>query len=178
MDLFRAAERLMVMNDRTWARPANALSVYSRIGGGIGIFLALYSAHWVGWWACLPVLLAVAWTWANPRLFAPPDHADGWAQRGVLGERAFLNRANVPVPAEFERACWLTTGLTAAFMVPAILGLAVGDLALGLTGWLAAMSAKIWFVDRCALLWDAMKDRHPTYEAWARADWDARLPSA
>lgn len=163
----------MAMDDRSWARHASDWSVYSRIAGGVGIFAALASGHAIGWWAVIPCLLALAWTWLNPRLFPPPSRADGWAQRGVLGERVFLNRDRVPIPPEFVRVAWISTGICALFVGVAIWGLVAGEIVTGAISWLAAMLAKIWFVDRCAMLWDLMKGHHPVYAAWERADWSA-----
>ncbi|MEO1472187.1 MAG: DUF6653 family protein [Pseudomonadota bacterium] len=175
MDLFRAAERLMAMDDRAWARHASDASVYTRIASSVPWFLALWSVHWIGGWAVVPLGLMAAWTVANPRLFAAPARADGWAQRGVLGERAFLNRAIVPIPVAFVRAGWITTAVAIVLLAVTIWGLVIGDIALAATGWAGALVAKLWFVDRMAWLWGEMKDRHPVYAAWARADWRARL---
>ncbi len=175
MDLYRAAERAMGMSGAVWARHANPWSVYSRILGGSAVFLALYSAHWIGWWAVAPVLASGLWAWLNPRLFPPPKRADGWAARGVLGERAFLNRRRVPLPARdaWEAHGW--TALATLCMGPALYGLIVGEFWLACGAWHAATAAKLIFVHRLGQVWDRVKDAHPTYAAWARADWDAGL---
>ena len=72
MDIFRGAERLMGMNDETWERHANPLSVYSRFSCLPLIVAAIWSRVWLGWWALAPLALAIGWTFINPRLFPAP----------------------------------------------------------------------------------------------------------
>ena len=171
MDVFKSAERLMGMSDETWARHANPWSVYTRFGGAVPVFFALWSAHWIGWWSLVPISLACGWVYLNPRFFSPPETSDSWAARGVLGERAFLNRKIVPIPAEPRRIARVTTILSGLFMVIGIWGLLRGEFWAAFAGWHAAVACKAWFVDRMAVLWDEMKGKHPTYEAWDRAQW-------
>ena len=175
MDLFKGAERLMGMTNQAWARHAHPLSVYTRFAGAIPVFFALWSAHWIGWWSLIPIGAAAGWIYLNPRFFRPPKTADSWAARGVLGERAFLNRKIVPIPDEPRRAAHMTTILSGLFMLIGIAGLVFGQFWVAFTGWHASVTCKAWFVDRMAWLWDEMKDQHPTYAAWDRAEWSARL---
>ena len=51
-----------------------------------------------GSWAWVAIALSVSWKWLNPRIFRRPESMDNWASRGVLGERVWLNRDDVPVP--------------------------------------------------------------------------------
>lgn len=178
MDLFGAAERMMAMDESAWSRHANPMSGYTRIAGGSALFFALYSAHWIGWWSLLPIALTVAWLVVNPRAFPPPKTADKWMTRGVLGERVFLNRKAVPIPEGFVIANGITTALAALFSVLAIWGVVTGDFWFAFTAWHGAAVSKLWFVDRCAWLFDTMKDRHPTYRAWAEGDFSASLAPA
>ena len=175
MDIFKTAERLMGMSDATWARHANRWSVYTRFGGAVPVFFALWSAHWIGWWSLIPIAMAGSWVYLNPRFFSAPNTADSWAARGVLGERAFLNRKIVPIPNEPQRVAQITTTLSGFFMVIGIWGLLRGDFLVAFAGWHASVACKAWFVDRMAVLWDEMKDKHPTYSAWARAEWSVPL---
>ncbi|MEL6437310.1 MAG: DUF6653 family protein [Pseudomonadota bacterium] len=175
MDIFKASERLMAMNDQSWARHANPWSGYSRFVGAIPLFFALYSAHWIGWWAVLPIAIMMVWTVLNPRLFPPPADAANWATRGVLGERVFLHRAHVPIPTEHARVANLTTAIAVFFALIAIYGFWVGEFWTAFSAYFAAILAKTWFVDRMAWLWADMKDAHPVYAAWSRADWSATM---
>ena len=171
MDIFKSAEALMGMTDTAWARHANPWSVYTRFAASVPTFLALWSAHWIGWWSLAPIIAAFGWIYINPRFFKPPSTAESWAARGVLGERAFLNRKQVPIPREHLRFAWTTTGLSGLFMAIGVWGYIQGEFWAAFAGWHASVLAKAWFVDRMAWLWDAMKDRHPAYAAWAGADW-------
>ncbi|MCR9123185.1 MAG: hypothetical protein NXH91_13030 [Phyllobacteriaceae bacterium] len=171
--LFKGAERLMAMDDASWARHANPWSAYTRFAGSVPTFLALYSGHWIGWWALVPIAVMAVWTFANPRLWVPPATTTSWAARGVLGERAYLNRKTVPVPAEHVRFANLTTACAIAFMAVAIYGFIAGIFWTAFSGFFAAILAKTWFVDRMAWLWADIKDAHPVYAAWDRADWTA-----
>ena len=99
MDIFKASERIMAMDDETWARHASPWSVYTRFTCLPLLVLAVWSRVWLGWWALVPIALALAWTWWNPRAFRPRADPDSWAAKGTYGERVFLARKDSPVPA-------------------------------------------------------------------------------
>ena len=172
MDIYSAAEKLMLMNARSWARHANPISVYSRIFGGSLIFLAAWSPFWFGWSGAFLILLALVWNWVNPRLFPPPTDTKSWATQGVLGERAYINRKITPVPFGFEHAANLTTALSLTFLLLTIIAFIRQDFWFAFTAWHGATAAKLWFVDRMAWLWTKMRDATPEYKAWNRAEWD------
>lgn len=145
--LYRAAERLMSMDERVWARHANPLSVYSRFTVLPLLVLAIWSRTWLDHWALAVIALAVVWAWINPRLFPPPRDLDNWASRGVLGERVFLNRRD-EVPAHHR--AW-AAGLALASLpgvVILVCGLWMLDGVLTMFGTVLTMGPKIWFVDR------------------------------
>lgn len=174
MDIFAFAERLMAMDDVAWARHANPKSGWSRIFGGVFIFMAAWSAFWIGWWSAIPIALVMIWTYVNPRLFAPPRHTNAWATKAVLGERVFLNRKSVPIPEGFVRANWITTSVSIVFILPTVWGFISRDMALAATGWSGVMVGKFWFIDRCAWLWEEMKDADERYRKWNLAKWDLK----
>ena len=171
--IFKGAERLMGMNDQAWARHANPWSVYSRFVGSIPTFFAIYSLHWIGWWSLLPIGIMAVWTVLNPHLFAPPSCTESWAVRGVLGERAYLNRKRVRVSREHVRFANLATVCALIFMAVAIYGFVAGNFWAAFSGFFAAVLAKAWFVDRMAWLWADIRGAHPVYQAWSNADWSA-----
>lgn len=180
MDIFRGGERIMRMTDASWARHANPWSGWTRIAGAVPTFLALWSWHWIGPWALVPIFVIAIWTYANPRLFPAPANTDAWITWGVLGERVFLNRKAVPIPDEHARVALVVTAAAISFLTVAIFGFIAGNFWAAMTGWFGAMLGKCWFVDRMAWLWDDMKGAHPVYAAWDRAEWTASLndPSA
>ena len=148
MDIFKASERLMGMDDAAWARHANPLSCYSRFSCLPLLVLAIWSRVWIGWWSLLPIALAILWTWLNPRLFGPPKSLDSWASQGVMGERVFLARHTTPLPDHHLRMAYGLTMVSAIGMVPLIYGLVVLDIWAVIAGLTLAVGAKAWFVDR------------------------------
>ena len=164
-DLYRAAERLMSMDDRVWLRHANPWSVWTRIATAPFLFLAAWSHVWIGWYALVPLVLVAVWTWLNPRLFAVPADRTTWSARGVFGERVFLNRRAVPIPTSHLFMGHLLTTLSAVSLLGFLIGLYVQDLWLALGAFTLAFVFKMWFVDRMAWLFDQMHDTHPDYRA-------------
>jgi hypothetical protein len=166
MTLERAIAGAFRMDDRSWARHANPWSVWSRNTALPLLCLALWSRVWLGWWSVLPLSLAVACTWLNPRLFAPPGTTRHWASKAVLGERVWMNHSAVPVPDHHLRAPHLLS-LVAALGVPfAAWGLIRLEPWPLLFGCLLVYAGKLWFLDRMVWLYEDMKDRHPEYAAW------------
>jgi len=156
--LYRGAERLMAMDDATWARHANPMSAYTRFTVLPLLVMAIWSRVWLGWWAILPTALVLAWAWVNPRAFPPPRNLDNWASRGVLGERVFLNRRDEV--AAHHRA-W-ADGLAWASL-PGVIVLVIGLIRLEpwwtLFGMVLAVGPKVWFVDRMVWLYgDWLRD--------------------
>ena len=168
MKLLRAAERLMAMDDAAWARHANPWSVWSRFTCLPLLALAVWSRTWLGWWALVPLALALVWTWYNPRAFAPPATTDTWASKGTFGERVFLNRKTVPVSRHHVRAGKVLTAFSAVGMAMLIYGLVVLDAWATVGGLLVAIGSKAWFVDRMVWLYEDMKDATPEYADWLR----------
>ncbi|WP_299045938.1 DUF6653 family protein [uncultured Tateyamaria sp.] len=148
MDIYRAAERLMGMQDTDWRRHANPLSVWTRFTCLPLLVLAIYARQWIGWWALPLVLLAAVWTWVNPRAFRPPEDFGSWASRGTLGERIFLARAEYDVAPHHIRAAHVLTALSAMGALPLIYGLIVLNPWATVLGLIATILPKVWFVDR------------------------------
>lgn len=153
-DIYRIAEGLMGMDDRSWLRHANPLSVRTRILTPLPLFiLAIWSRVWIGHGAWAAVALVGLWVWLNPRLFSPPATLDSWAAKGVLGERLFLQR-RADLPAHHRRAARLLTGISALGLLPLAYGLWALDLGWAVAGALMICGAKTWFVDRMVWIWD------------------------
>ena len=144
---------MMGMDDATWARHANPWSVYTRFTCLPLIVLAIWSRDWIGWWSLLPLGLALAWTWANPRLFDPPASTENWASHGVLGERLFLNRKAQPIPQHHVRMAYCLPGVSAFGMAMLVYGLFVLDFWATIGGLVIAIGGKAWFVDRMVWLY-------------------------
>lgn len=158
----------MRMDDEAWARHAAPWSVYTRFTALPLIVLALWSRVWLGWGALGPLALACLWTYANPRLFAPPRRTDTWASKGTFGERVFLNRGRVPIPEHHGRWAYGLTLASASGVLPLVWGVYALDAAWTIAGLVLTIGAKAWFVDRMVWLYEDMKDADPVYRRWMR----------
>ena len=174
MDLFKAAESVMRMDDATWARHANPLSVWTRFTCLPLLILAVWSRDWLGWWSVLPIALAIFWTWINPRAFPPTANTDNWASKGTFGERVFLNRAAVPIPSHHRAWAFFLGGLSAVGLPPLIWGVWQLDLTMTVLGIVLLVLPKVWFVDRMVSLYEDMKDSNPEYAAWTTPDFSQK----
>lgn len=154
------------MDERTWARHANPWSVWTRYTALPLLVLAVWSRDWLGWWAVVPVAVAVLWTWGNPRLFPIPASTDNWASRAVLGERVWMARGQVPLPQHHRSAPHLLAALAALGMPFLAWGLYFLQLWPTLLGVLLVFSGKLWFLDRMVWLYQDMQDAHPDYRRW------------
>lgn len=159
MDVYRAAERLMAMDDAAWARHANPWSVWTRFAALPLLTLAVWSRVWLGWGALVPTALALLWIWLNPRVFGPPASTDGWASKGVLGERLFLARRERPIPRRHVRAANLLTLVSAAGAAALVYGFVVLHVWATVFGLVVAVGAKTWFVDRMVWLYEEVEGR-------------------
>lgn len=166
MSYDRVAAKLMSMSEIVWVHHANPWSVWTRIVMFPFWFLAIWSWVWIGWWSLILSGILAVWTWLNPRVFRPYVDDKPWSTRGVLGERIFMNRRNVPIPQEHLRAAHILSGLAGASMMGAIIGFVVAQFWLALGCWLLATALKIWFVDRMVWLYDIMSTSTREYQDW------------
>lgn len=153
MTLERGIARLFAMDDAAWLRHASPWSVLTRFTALPLLILAFWSRLWLGWWATVPVALAILWTWINPRIFPAPQSLHHWASRGVLGERVWMNRDAAPVPERHRRVPAVLSAVSGAGMIPAIWGVLVFDPWPTLLGAAVVYLAKLWFLDRMVWLW-------------------------
>ena len=154
MDIFKAAEKMMSMDDATWKRHANPWSVYTRFSCLPLIVLAIWSRVWLGWWCLVPIVLACFWTWFNPRLFNEPKSLDSWASKGVMGERVFLNRKKNPIPQDHLDMANILTVLSAIGVLILAYGLIVLSFWVVMAGLIGTILPKVWFVDRMVWLYE------------------------
>ena len=154
------------MDDDTWERHANPWSVWSRTTALPALILAAWSRVWIGWWALVPGLIALLWTWLNPRLFGKPSSLNSWASKCVLGERIWINRDEEPVPERHRFVLNVLNAMTGIGNLVVIWG--VVQLAIWPTIFGAALAyiGKLWFLDRMVWLYEDMKDATPEYKTW------------
>lgn len=168
MDIFKWAEKLMVMDEEAWQRHASPLSVYSRFTILPLLSLSIWSKEWIGVWAIIPILISVAWVWLNPRVFSAPKNTNSWASIGTFGERIYLQRSKVAIPGHHLRMCHLLSSLS-AFGVPILIyGLYTLDAGIVVLGNVWVMAFKAWFVDRMVWIYMDLKDTNPEYASWLK----------
>lgn len=164
MDIFERTERLMGMTDEVWLRHASAWSVWTRVALPLPLLtLALFSRVWIGWWAVVPLALVLVFIWNNPRLFAAPTHFDGWAARGVLGERVWLRKRDT-VAAHHHVPARVLTALSGLSGVVWLWGVVVLDPLPAAFGAVCIAVFKLWFVDRMAWVWQDFVQRGGTID--------------
>ncbi|RCV88349.1 hypothetical protein DU505_13730 [Billgrantia montanilacus] len=162
----RAMAAMFRMNEQTWARHANPWSVWTRNTALPLLVVAIWSRVWLGWWALVPLALALLWTWLNPRLFPVPASTRNWASKAVLGERVWLNRRQVPIPAHHSRALHLLSAIAALGLPFLAWGLYNLQLWPTLLGSVLIYAGKLWFLDRMVWLYQDMCELHPEYRRW------------
>lgn len=157
----------LAMSDDTWKRHANPWSVWTRIATCLPMFaVAVWSRDWIGWWSVVPIVASVLWIWLNPRVFPPPQSTDNWASYGVFGERVWLNRKNIPIPAHHRIAPNILSGIGGIGLVAFAYGLWQLQLYPTLIGVILMYAGKLWYFDRMAWLYREMKDTVPEYASW------------
>ena len=172
MTIERKIANAFALDDGTWQRHANPWSVLLRNTVLPLLVLAFWSRLWLGWYAVVPVALALLWTWLNPRIFPPPASFGSWASRAVLGERVWLNRDMVAVPVRHRTVPNILSAISGTGMLFVVWGVLVFDVWPTIVGMVAVYCGKIWFLDRMVWLWEDMKD-NPAYAGLAGATPDS-----
>jgi len=159
----------MSMDDATWERHANPISVWTRVVTGIPvIFASVWSVKYFGWWSLIAIFIAVLWLWLNPRLFSPPKNTDNWASKVTFGERIWLNRFKHPIPEHHVKwASFLSIVGGIGFLV-GVIGSFLNRYLPAIAGGLIAWFGKMWFGDRMVWLYEDMKDSRPEYRSWLK----------
>ncbi|MDD4138042.1 MAG: hypothetical protein PHT99_09160 [Methanoregula sp.] len=166
MTLERKIAKTFALDDETWLRHANPWSVTLRNTVLPVLVLAFWSRLWLGWWAGIPVAVALLWMWANPRIFPAQQSLDHWASKAVLGERVWLNRDVVPVPPHHRFVPNILSLVSGLGMLFVLWGVLVFDPWPTVFGMALVYCGKLWFLDRMVWLWEDMKDATPEYRSW------------
>lgn len=156
MTLERKMASLFRLDDETWNRHANPMSVISRNTALPLLIISFWSRVWLGWWALIPVILALVWIWVNPRLFSVPDSFDHWTSKAVFGERIWLNRDQVPVPINHRKAPHILSAVSGIGMLLVIWGVYALEIWPTLLGAVMVYLSKLWFLDRMVWLFEDM----------------------
>ena len=168
MTFERRVAGLFRLDDAAWERHANPWSGWSRLTTLPLLILSFWSRQWLGWWALVPVAVALAWLWLNPHLFPPPRSTRNWMSQGVLGERVWLNRDKVPVPNHHRMVIYVLNLVSGAGVILVIWGVAALAICPTLLGTVVVFMSKLWGLDRMVWLYREMEATTPEYARWSR----------
>lgn len=167
MTLERRIAAAFRMDDAAWARHANPWSGWTRFPILSLLVLAIWSRVWIGWWSLVPIGVVLAWTWLNPRVFPAPRSTESWMSQAVFGERAWLDRDRVPVPAHHRLVPSLLNLGAASGLPPLAWGLARLEAWPTILGLALVLAFKLWYLDRMVWLYREMAVTTPEYRAWS-----------
>jgi len=103
----------------------------------------------------------------NPVLFNKPKSTKNWASKAVLGERVYLNRDNVAIPAKHDIPLHgLLNGISSVGLMLAIWSIVTFSIWGAVLGVALAYIGKSWYLDRMVWLYEDMKNTNETYKSW------------
>jgi hypothetical protein len=141
--------RLDRLADAVWQRHANPLSGWSRVVVLPVLMYGIYSRR------PRVVAAALGFTLVNPVLFSPPEDADAWMTRVVLGERMYYRNREGRRPVE---ALNYVNGPLTAAAVYAAYRRRPGRTALFTA---LSMASKLLFVGYVARYYERNRERYP-----------------
>ena len=166
MSIEHRMAQLFGMDDATWKRHANPWSLWTRVAGAPFILLAIWSFGWIGIWAIIPLAAMFIWLWINPRLFAPPHTTQHWESKATFGERVWLNRHQLDIPAHHEKSARVLGVIGSLGFLLAIVSAGAHWFWPCVAGYAVHILGKLWFCDRMVWLYGDMKDKDPEYGRW------------
>lgn len=158
--------QLFVMDEETWKHYANPWSFWTRLLCFPLLILAIYARVWWGISSWVIVVIAMTWTWLNPRIFPAPRTSKNWSSFATFGERVWLNRKVVPIPKDQRRVIGSLTFLMFVNVFPLAYGLIDLDLPFVVFPMILQLVVKLWFYDRMVWLYTHMQCTNPTYASW------------
>ncbi|MEW9549597.1 DUF6653 family protein [Nonomuraea sp. NPDC050783] len=158
MNVLKRYARAAGMSDEAWKRHANPWSVWTRFAAIPLMIAAIWSREWIGWWALVPVGLVAVWLALNPHVFPAVERPDGWAARGIYGEKMWLHDRSL-VTGDHRNVQRLLVGVGSAGFVLLVWGL------VALEPWPTVFGAslitlgQLWRIDRLGQLYLAHASR-------------------
>ncbi|MCA9374396.1 hypothetical protein KC725_04520 [Candidatus Peregrinibacteria bacterium] len=152
------------LNDETWLKHANPISVWTRFPILGLLAITIWSRAWIGIYCLVPLAVLILWTAINPKFFTKPESTKNWASKSVLGEKVWTNRKKVPVPSHHKTAINILTLLQALGVIITGFGLYYFDFWQTMTGIFCVYFAKMWFLDRMVWIFEDMK-QHDEYKS-------------
>jgi hypothetical protein len=144
------------LTDEAWLKHSSPWSVYTRFLSLPFIFAAIWSRFWLGWWSLVPLALAIVFTFVNPHLFPKPKTTKRWVSKSVMGERVYINRDEVPIPARHKYMPNITNAIGIFGLAISIYGLVEYHLVYVVIGYLFTVVGKMWYLDRMVWILEDM----------------------
>jgi hypothetical protein len=168
MTLKRKIVAAFKMSDEAWLRRANPWGEWTSFIILVPLLnLVFWSRIWLGWWSLLMMIsYPVIWIWLRSHVFPKPRSTNNWISKGVLGERVWLNRDQVPVPQHHRRVPNLLDAIIPVGATLLCLGVANSDVRGVVFGYTLVSLGRLWYLDRMVWLYGEMKDVNPEYRSW------------
>jgi hypothetical protein len=167
MTIENSISKIFGLNDHTWMKHANPWSVGTRFTVLPLAILAVWSRVWIGDWWYLTLSLSIVWAFVNPHLFPKPKSTRNWASRCVLGERVYIKRDKIALPAHHKTPVLQIANSTAAIgLVISIYGVVILSLPYAIIGIFMTIIGKCWFLDRMVWIYLEVKDQDEEFQKW------------
>jgi hypothetical protein len=144
-----------IVSEEMWRRHANQWSVYTRFLALPLAILAGWSRVSIGWWAAVPITLVIIWLIINPFVFKPIEQPSNWIEKGILGERLWLN--NGPVSEADHDMLRVLLFASAFGLTTMIAGIAWLELTSAILGAVLVTIAQLWRIRRYARMYDEVE---------------------
>jgi hypothetical protein len=165
MNIEEVLAKTFGLDDERWLRHANPISVYSRYTVLPSVVISVWSRVWIGQYFLIPLVLAIVWTFLNPRLFSKPESMDNWASKSVLGERIWKERSSYSIPRRKIIQVRILNLIQVLGLPPLVWGLYTLNFWMMMTGFVLLTLAKSWFLDRMVWLFEHHKENE-TVRGW------------
>ena len=166
MSLEKKASDFFQLDDQVWMRHSNPLSVWTRFIILPFLALAIWARVWIGWYCLIPAGVLLVWTWYNPRAFNRPRTTKSWASKAVLGERVWIKRKTLPIPAHHLKILPYLNGIAFAGLPLLVWGLYALKTWPVILGLVLVIVGKLWFLDRMVWIFEDMKEKSEEYQSW------------
>lgn len=167
MTFERKIASIFNLTDENWMKHANPWSVWTRYSVLPLIVFAFWSRIWISWWCLIPGILSIGWMFFNPIFFPKPTSTQNWASQSVLGERVYLNRDKVDIPAIHKSPIYsVLNGISSIGMLIAIWAIVYYSVWGAILGISLTYLGKSWYLDRMVWLYSEMKELNDRYKSW------------